>query len=390
MRDFGLRISDCRFKTPIAEGPYRPQKGILRLSIPRLVAFSALVLAAAIFVERSSDSWPWRGMMRLSPRVPQAEVVKKARAAKQSMQLAEALLREAKRAAGIQGDQALSPADSSLIGDELTPLVTTLGGLEAKRIASNPDWARVLTLRLYNSGVHPGGVVAAGCSGSFPGLNLALAAACQALDAELIAVSSVTASTWGANQPGFTWPEIEAQLVRAGLIRRISVAISMGGQKDIALDLEPSARMLARRIQESSAAELGASLLSPATLQESVLERLRIYRQHARGRRIALYVNIGGNVRRFLPAPKRIPGGKGFRSGAGAWSHRSLRRTGRADPVIAQYRRSGIALGSAEIARAFWPKPQKRQINEYNVHGQLGGDPFADIESVGWSPKHWF
>jgi tetratricopeptide (TPR) repeat protein len=30
--------------------------------------------------------------------------------------------------------------------------------------------------------------------------------------ARVVAVSSVTASTWGANQPGFTWPEIEALL----------------------------------------------------------------------------------------------------------------------------------------------------------------------------------
>jgi len=290
----GMRIADRGLKTTTLEAPFRPQKGILRLSVARLVAIAVLAVATAILAERAADSWQWQGILRSSRRVPETELMQRAATAKQLMQIAAACVSDAKRAEGILCDPALSPADSPLIGDELTPLVTTLGSLEAKRIASNPDWARVLTLKLYSSGLRPGSVLAAGCSGSFPGLNLALATACQSLDAELIAVSSVTASTWGANQPGFTWPEIEARLVRAGLIRRISAAISLGGQKDIALDLEPSARMLARRIQESSSAALGASLLSPATLQESVLERLRIYRQHARGRPIVIYVNIGG------------------------------------------------------------------------------------------------
>jgi len=209
-------------------------------------------------------------------------------------QKAELGLREAKLAAGIQPAPELSPADSPWLGNELTPLVTTLGSLEAKRLASNPDWARVLTFQLHNAGVRPGSVVAAGCSGSFPGLNLALACACQTLGADLLAVSSVTASTWGANQPGFTWPEIEARLVRASLIRPLSIGVSMGGQDDVALDLEPAARQLARNIQQATAAELGATVLASASLGDSVEQRVQLYKRCAQGRRIVLFVNVGG------------------------------------------------------------------------------------------------
>ena len=214
--------------------------------------------------------------------------------AKETAQRAEDLLREAKRAAGIPRDPALWPTDSPWLGDELTSLTTTLGSLEAKRTSASPDWARVLTLKLHEAGVRSGSVVAAGCSGSFPALNLALACACQALDADLVAVSSVTASTWGANQPGFTWPEIESKLVSAGIIRPGSVAISMGGEGDQALELEPETRPLVRGIQQTSAAALGAGILSPESLRDAVDKRLEVYQRHARGRHIVLYVNVGG------------------------------------------------------------------------------------------------
>ena len=58
---------------------------------------------------------------------------------------------------------------TGLIGQELTPLVTTLGSLEAKRLSTSPAWARALTERLAAHGVGPGTVVAASLSGSLNG-----------------------------------------------------------------------------------------------------------------------------------------------------------------------------------------------------------------------------
>jgi poly-gamma-glutamate system protein len=253
-----------------------------------------MVVAAAILASTAAKSREWPGLAEAPACLSHAELLRRAALAKQLAQKAQVCLREAKLAAGIPLAPDLSPADSPWLGNELTPLVTTLGNLEAKRFASNPDWARVLTLQLHNAGVRPGSVVAAGCSGSFPGLNLALACACQTLGADLLAVTSVTASTWGANQPGFTWPETEARLVRANLIRPLSIAVSLGGQDDAALDLEPSARQLARNIQEAAAAELGATVLTPASLRDSVEQRLKLYHRCAQGRRVVLYVNVGG------------------------------------------------------------------------------------------------
>lgn len=204
------------------------------------------------------------------------------------------LIYTAKTGAGVFVDRGGPPEEIALIGSEWTPLVTTLGSLEAKRLAASPAWARVLTREFARSGVGEGSVVAAAFSGSFPGLNLAVSCAVQALGARLIAVSSVTASTWGATDPGFTWPEIEARLVDAGVIHPVSVAISVGGDGDRGLDLEGEARSTAESIAERTAGRLGAQWLRPMSVDAAIQQRIAVLARHARGRPLTVFVNVGG------------------------------------------------------------------------------------------------
>jgi len=182
----------------------------------------------------------------------------------------------------------------ALLGTELTPLVTTLGEIEAKRLSASPAWPRILSSRIHGAGIKAGDVVAASFSGSFPGLNIAVMSACQALDIRLIAVSSVTASSWGATDAGFTWPEMEARLVAAGALRRVTVAVSAGGSGDRALDLEPEGRLLAREIAVRSARALRARLLEPASFEEAVRARLAVFDEQRAGRPLAAFINVGG------------------------------------------------------------------------------------------------
>jgi poly-gamma-glutamate system protein len=221
-------------------------------------------------------------------------VAERARHAEARMRAAEACLARAKLQAGLGDDPAVGHDPSGLIGGELTPLMTTLGNLEAKRVSTNPAWARVLTSRLYRAGIRRGDLIAASFSGSFPALNLALTLAADAIGANVLAVSSVTASTYGANQAGFTWPEIEARLVAAGVIRRASIAVSLGGTGDRGLELEPEGRRLAERILSDSSAALGVPAIRPGGFADAVRRRLELYDRARTGRTIALYVNIGG------------------------------------------------------------------------------------------------
>ncbi len=270
---------------------FRPRVGYSRIDANRLATIglaACLALAAVPLV----TPLPVRGpsaFLAAGTRVP--DLPARADRAESAMRQARDLLRREKAAElGGRGE-----TDSSgLVGQELTPLVTTMGSLEAKRLSTNPAWARALTSRLAAEGIGPGSLVAASLSGSFPGLNVALAAACDALDARLLAVSSVTASTWGANEPGFTWPEMEARLVRAGVIRRASIAVTAGGAADRARDLPDEDRALAERIRDAAAERLGVPALRPESFEEAVAMRLRAYRRAAAGAPIALYANVGG------------------------------------------------------------------------------------------------
>jgi poly-gamma-glutamate system protein len=199
----------------------------------------------------------------------------------------------------------------ALIGTELTPLVTTVGTFELKLLTTDPRWAGLLVRQLATHGVGPDSTICASFSGSFPGLNLAVIAASRALGARLIAISSVTASHWGANEPGLTWPEMEAAIVAAGVLPRASIAISLGGTRDSARDLDADAQALARRIQASAARDLGAKALQTTTLAEAIAARIEVYKAALGGRRPAVYVNVGGNHASLggAKAPLRHNGG---------------------------------------------------------------------------------
>ena len=253
----------------------------------------ALTGALAVILAGVVPAPSWWPVTPITPASP-AAIEAAANRAESTVRQAARLIYLAKTEAGVFVDRGGPPEEVALIGSESTPLVTTLGSLEAKRLAASPAWARPLTRELARAGVGEGSVVAAAFSGSFPGLNLAVSCAVQALGARLVAVSSVTASTWGATDPGFTWPEIEVRLVDAGVIRPVSVAISVGGDSDRGLDLEVKARTMAEAIAERTARRLGAERLRPVSVDASVQQRVDVLATHARGRPLAVFVNVGG------------------------------------------------------------------------------------------------
>ena len=198
------------------------------------------------------------------------------------------------RAVRLIADARQTAPDDALIGPETSPLVTTLGEIEAKRVSASPSWPAAFVREFHRAGLRQGDVVAASFSGSFPALNLAVVSAAQAMGMRLVAVSSVTASSFGATEPGFTWPELEVRLVDAGILEAASAGVSAGGDGDRADDLDEDGRALARAIAARCARHLGAVLIEPGTFDEAVRGRLDLF-DAARGRSpLAAFVNVGG------------------------------------------------------------------------------------------------
>jgi poly-gamma-glutamate system protein len=258
------------------------RRGLVRVPawVP-IAAGTALTAALAVAALGSAGPFPWP-----APRgadLP-AGVEDAAAAAETQWRAAVAAVAAARHVA----------TDDALIGSEWSPLVTTLGDIEAKRAGVSPAWPRALVREFHRAGLRRGALVAASFSGSFPGLNLAVMCAAHAMGLDLVAVSSVTASSWGATEPGFTWPEIETRLVAAGAVRRASAAVSAGGDGDRALDLDDDGRRLAGEIAGACARDLGARLIAPRDFEASIRARLDVFDAARAGRAIAAFVNVGG------------------------------------------------------------------------------------------------
>lgn len=178
---------------------------------------------------------------------------------------------------------------TGMIGLPYTGITTTTGALEAKRTAAWPDMAALCVRILHEAGIRPGDTVGAGFSGSFPGMNLAVVAACESMGVELICISSVGASTYGANNPEFTFPEMLHRLAQDGLIRTESAAVTMGGYRDIGSDMDPE---LSAAIK-SRLADCGLNVVEEDDFTANLEFREALYEHDGP---INCFIAVGGNL----------------------------------------------------------------------------------------------
>ena len=222
-------------------------------------------------------------------------------AAAQRMQLATRALREERLARGIPIESEIDPNATGLIGPEYTAITTTLGYLPAKRTSTNPNMAGVLVAMLDRAGAKPGDCAAVGFSGSFPALNIAVLCALQAMDLKPVIVSSVGASTYGANDPRFTWLDMEQVLHERGLFPWRSDAVSPGGVTSIPTFFgDEGIREMQAAIARSGRPALDEQ--GDETLQLDVARRMALYETGCGGRP-AVFINVGGS----LPALGNCP-----------------------------------------------------------------------------------
>jgi len=205
-----------------------------------------------------------------------------------AMKSAIAALRAEAEARGAAPEPSTDPNLTGLIGLSWSSTTTTLGSLPAKRTAAQPDAAALMARFLWEAGVRPGSLVAVESSGSFPGFAIAALVASKSLGAKTVSVMSIGASTWGANRPGFTLPDMVYSLSKRGLLRVDRMAISPGGADDIGSDMDAQAlgAALARVKAE------GATLIDERDLGRDVAVKKAFL--ESRGKP-AVLVSIGGN-----------------------------------------------------------------------------------------------
>jgi poly-gamma-glutamate system protein len=202
------------------------------------------------------------------------------------------IIKAEKARLGIAVDPEADPQATGMYGVALSPVTSNTGYLNAKRTSVNPNWAAVLVHLLKRCGVQPGDVVALGLSGSFPSLNIASFAAVQTLKLEPISIVSASASQWGANNPELLWIDMERVLFEKNVLRHRSVAASPGGIDDLAYGMSKEGRA----IIDQAISRNNLHPIIPKDLQDSIEQRMDVYQQHAQGRPIRAYINIGGGA----------------------------------------------------------------------------------------------
>jgi len=228
------------------------------------------------------------------------EALKERVAARDHMQQAMLQIRQCREASGYPVDYFLDPNGTGLIGVEVSAITTTLGHLEAKRTSTNPDTAALMVRLFQQIGLQAGDVVAIGSSGSFPALWVAAVSACKVLQLVPLSILSVGASQYGANLEGFTLLDMAQCLVAGGFEEFLPIAVSAGGDDDVAADLEEGVR-------EGLYQELERCpyfFIREAELPSNVALRMRLYQENAGSRGIKAFVNIGGSMANTGTSPQ--------------------------------------------------------------------------------------
>jgi len=181
---------------------------------------------------------------------------------------------------------------TGMIGLEYSFITTTIGNLEAKRTATNPNMAAVVVDMFTELGLQPGDKIAVNCSGSFPALNIAVMCAAEVMELDPYLISSFGASTHGANDPELTWLDMEHHLVGLGLLNHPSDLFSIGGMEDLGKEMPPELiDTIVSRIRG-----YGYEQFYHEDLLENIRQRYHIYRQQGD---VKCFINVGGNDASF-------------------------------------------------------------------------------------------
>lgn len=202
---------------------------------------------------------------------------------------AEAYLKNKRLEKGVFIDVVNDPNETALIGQKYTMITTDRGDIESKLSSTNPNFAAVVVELLREAGVKKNDHVAVAFSGSFPGLNLAVMSAIEVLGIHPTIITSVGASNYGANDPYFTWLDMEHELNRAGYFSNRSVAASIGGGYDLGRGLSPKGRELIEEAIQRNDVEF----IHEDHLEKSIERRMEIYKKE---NPVKAFINVGGGI----------------------------------------------------------------------------------------------
>lgn len=185
-------------------------------------------------------------------------------------------------------DEINDPNQTGLVGHQWTIITSGRSDLQSKLTSTNPNFAALFVELLYQAGIRKGDLIAIGWNGSYPALNIALLSAVVAMELKPVIITSLTASMWGANDPRFTWLDMEDWLSRSPVNFTQSIAASLGGEDDNGQGLS----LLGRMVLDSIITHKKILKISADNLTLQIEKRFNLYWQARGNLKIAAFVNI--------------------------------------------------------------------------------------------------
>jgi len=205
-------------------------------------------------------------------------------------------------------DDLNDPNETGIVGQKYSQITTENSPLPIKLSTTNPNFAALAVQLLKDADVKEGDKIAVCMSGSFPALNIAVLSALEVLKVNPIVIISVSSSSWGANDPEFTFPDMIHILKGASVFKTIEFKYaSIGGMQDLGMSLSKTGRsMIIDAIERN-----GLVLIDKGDLQSNISERMKIIDAYSNGKPLKAFINVGGGIASLGTAKngEQIPSG---------------------------------------------------------------------------------
>ncbi|MCX8015007.1 MAG: poly-gamma-glutamate system protein [candidate division WOR-3 bacterium] len=190
---------------------------------------------------------------------------------------------------GVVIDLINDPNQTGIIGQQYTPITFQRSDLSASLTSTNPNFVAIFIEMFKKLKIKSGDTIAIGLDGSYPAVNMALYAVLRVMDIKAIIITNVSSAMWGANDPNFTWLDMENVLYLDRLAVHKTTAASLGGEDDLGRGFSPQARQHLLEAHNRNQVEL----ITSENLETNIKRHLDIY---LKCKKIKAFINIGKSV----------------------------------------------------------------------------------------------
>ena len=180
---------------------------------------------------------------------------------------------------------------SFLVGPKTSIIQTTNGSIQSKLSTLNPDFASMIVEMFIELDLDSNSIISLSYTGSYPGANIAVLSALEAMNIRALIISSCGSSQWGATNPNMTWIDIESHLFKSNFFRNKSHLASIGGGDDFGSQLT----LEGKKACESSIYKNKLEPFYIDSQEDNVNFRMKYFNKNDIDE-VDLFINVGGGI----------------------------------------------------------------------------------------------